>query len=292
MFALLDIDSHRGARLGLVLDSNFWSGSGGVTPKWFPWTRVFDRFFPNNKDYEILLTQGRDGTRAVVHWLFSKAAIHLVTAYQISATELGDLSRKLFRESAEKESEVRWFHYYTGTAAKLYAVDLLPWLLTIAKSSQLKDLWTTYSHQKFGIFSESQLAMVFRAIGFLARVSIDSDKPEHGIAAQAQLREWYAALPTEPERTILVGLTTALAYLGEWEPIMTHLTSSEEWMHEAVDNTFRYWLPKDRKRDLEERDRAARWIKMRLELPDLKPKVRSTLERTKDRLEEKLRYHV
>jgi len=75
-------------------------------------------------------------------------------------------------------------------------------------------------------------------------------------------------------RSIVVGCTTALGYLGEWEPILTHLGPGEPWMHDAAGNVFEHWVSKD----LSERERAARWIAHRLRTHrDLAPEVRSTL---------------
>jgi hypothetical protein len=92
----------------------------------------------------------------------------------------------------------------------------------------------------------------------------------------------------------VVGLTTALGFLGDWEPILTHLSAGEPWMHEAAQNVFENWVPGPLAREPEgERERAVHWINRRLRAnPELPTAVRSTLSRIKDSLESKIGRHI
>ena len=96
-----------------------------------------------------------------------------------------------------------------------------------------------------------------------------------------------------PHRSIIVGLLTALGYLGDWEPILTQLGPGEPWLHDAARNVFEHWVPGPLAEDPDgERQRAAEWITQRLRRPDLPAEVRSTLHQIKADLEQELGHHI
>ena len=103
----------------------------------------------------------------------------------------------------------------------------------------------------------------------------------------------------EPHSSIIHGLTVALGYLGEWEPILIHLVPGKPWRHEAAKNVFEHWVPgpveviKPRDPD-QEPERAAQWIAGRLGDSDLNlsREVRTTYAEILEQLEEKLGRHV
>ena len=124
---------------------------------------------------------------------------------------------------------------------------------------------------------------------------VNDKRPEEAQAAVAWLRGRYAALKPDEERSIVVGLCTGLGYLGEWEPLLTHLGPGEPWMHKAAENVFEHWVPTplDGAPEQAQREAAARWIVRRLSTDHtLAPEVRSTLEGIKDKLETKLGRHI
>ena len=106
--------------------------------------------------------------------------------------------------------------------------------------------------------------------------------------------EWINYLDPHEHRSIVAGLTTALGYLGDWEPILTHLSPGEPWLHRAGVNVFDKWVPGPLAAEpANEQERAARWILRRLrDNPNLPAQVRSTLNQIKDRLEIKLGRHI
>jgi hypothetical protein len=111
----------------------------------------------------------------------------------------------------------------------------------------------------------------------------------------AFLHDRYAALQQDDDRSIVVGVTTGLGYIGEWQPILIHLGPEEPWMHEAAKNVFRHWVPTPLSDASEEKQlsQAAAWIARRLrDRSDLSPQVRSTLEQIKDELEIRLGRHI
>lgn len=125
------------------------------------------------------------------------------------------------------------------------------------------------------------------------------------VDAIADLRQRYAELKRqlaageESHHSIIHSLTVALGYLGEWEPILTHLGPGEPWQHQAAKNVFEHWVPGTAEvispRDPEgEPERAAQWIAHRLNDcdRDLSPEVRNTYAEILEKLEEKLGRHV
>jgi hypothetical protein len=108
------------------------------------------------------------------------------------------------------------------------------------------------------------------------------------------LSQRYASLRPDEDRSIVVGLTTALGFLGDWEPILTHLGAGEPWMHQAAWNVSENWVPGPLAQEPEgERERAVRWINRRLRAEtDLPKEVRTTLSRIKDSLESKIGRHI
>ncbi|MCW3052298.1 MAG: hypothetical protein JWN14_1468 [Chthonomonadales bacterium] len=152
-----------------------------------------------------------------------------------------------------------------------------------------------FYNSKYGIYSERLVAQVFRSIGYLVRLSVNKGQIIEVDDGLRFLRQCYLALAPNEDRSIVVGLTTALGVIGDWEPILFHLTAEEPWMHEAAFNVCTLWVPTplDTSSDDEQREGIVRWIVGRLyEHQDLPPQVRSTLERIKDNLETKLGRHI
>ena len=149
-------------------------------------------------------------------------------------------------------------------------------------------------HYRYGPIIERRTADVIRSIGCLTRRLLDTERPAEAEASITYLDQKYASLRPDEDRSIVVGLTTALGFLGDWEPILTHLGAGEPWMHVAARNVFEKWMPGPLVREPEgERERAVRWINLRLRAnPDLPTEVRSTLSRIKDSLESWIGRHI
>lgn len=293
ILSLLDLERNQGTRLGLVADSIFWTEHQSAQPGYFPWTKVFDRLYPATEDYEMLLEKGGDDARAAVHWLFSKSVISLVGARTLSPTRLGDKSLKQFKKLAELEKSLVWQHYFVGAAAKIHATELLPWLIALSENPELIYRQIQYSHERFGEFSDCYLATVYRSIGYLSQVLVKEGKD--AAFAIVHLENQFNSITPNTSRKVIVGLATALGYLGKWEPILLHLNPPvkdlpELWMHEAAENILRYWLP-GTSRSSEEKGRAGSWIGNHLRNnPGLDPEVRSVLEHIKEIIELELGY--
>lgn len=293
IFSLLELERNQGNRLGLVADSIFWTEHHSAEPGYFPWTKVFDRLFPVTEDYQVLLEEGGDNAHAAVHWLFSKSVISLVGARTISPIRLGDKSLKQFKKLAELEKSLLWQHYFVGAAVKIHATELLPWLISLSKNPELIDCQMHYSHERFGEFNDCYLATVYRSIGYLAQVLAKEGKDAE--FAIVHLENQFNSITPNTSRNVIVGLATALGYLGKWEPILSHLNPPvkarpELWMHEAAENIFRYWIPGTSESG-KEKGRAGRWIGNHLRKnPVLAPEVRSVLEHIKEIIELELGY--
>jgi hypothetical protein len=175
--ALMDIDQRRGVRLAAVADTVFWTRRNReAEPGRFPWTMVYDRLIAEREpsDYDALLAAGGDDAKAAVHMLFSASLVRIFVASEVYPTELDPASRKRFRKLAEAEREAAWQVFCAGAAVQLHATDLLPWLLRIADGQGLLDRYMGYSHEEFGTISETDVGIVLRGIGYLARVARDA----------------------------------------------------------------------------------------------------------------------
>lgn len=87
-----------------------------------------------------------------------------------------------------------------------------------------------------------------------------------------------------------MALTTALGYLGRWEPLLQHLGPGEPWMHAAAHNVFWHWIPNPPE-GASERERAPAWIQARLTDPNLTPAVRDTLGQLRETLAQSLGHY-
>ena len=188
---------------------------------------------------------------------------------------------------AEEEDLVKQ-HQCIGAIVRLREVGLLSRLLAWIQNEEWTELIITSCDSEFGTFLESALADALRAIGYLSRCLLADGRPEEATAAIDCLHQHLSRLPEAQHRSIVVGWTTALGYLGEWEPLLSHLGPGEPWMHQAAHNIFANWVSAD----LEERERAARWIARRLRQPELVPEVRSTLGKLLETLERQIGRHL
>ena len=180
-------------------------------------------------------------------------------------------------------------------SVRIQAVELLPWLIDLAHAPEMAQEQDDVYHYQYGMIKERYLSDILRAIGYLARILLDRKRADEASLAIAFLGERYATLRPDEERSIIVGLTTGLGYIGDWEPILTHLGPGEPWMHQAAQNVFEYWVPTPLKKTStkKQREEGAIWIARRLrDRLDLAPQVRSTLERIKDGLEMQLGRHI
>lgn len=194
-------------------------------------------------------------------------------------------------------------------AAAVRAVNILPGILQLSDERRMFELVVENWSPDFGRIEERMIADVYRAIGYLAREVLDrvGKTPAAADAArelQSRLADWSktkrivdadadAEDASTINRSILVGLITGLAYLGEWKPILKNLRAGERWVHIAALNAFEFWVPGPlAARPSEEYQEAAIWITRHLEKDDLAPEVRSTLYEIKARLERKLGHHT
>lgn len=286
---LIDLDAAEGAQLAAVAELIFRTRRGGETrPGFYPWTHLYCRVALSAEDCDALLIRDGDEAKAVILELGARAGGDVFFAEPVYPIKLTEESLGRLREIAAREIEPRWQNEIATASAKLHATWLLPQLLTWAHEPKLASLGETYYSSVFGQICERYLADVLRAMGYLARLLHDSDHGADAAAAVALLLARASTL-AGAERSIVAGCTTALGYLGEWEPILTYLGPGEPWLHRAAHNVFEYWVS----RDPSERERAARWIAGRLRNHrDLAPEVRSTLGQLLDQLEGEIGRHV
>jgi len=293
--ALQELDSSRGNRLGAVAELVFverrWSAT---SPGASAWRKVSSGIvYLSNEDYNALLESADDVARAAVFALSALGGGALMAAETPLRVRLTDGAMSRFQELAEAEKKPRWSANFVRAAVNVETTALIPWLLTVVDSLSLNDVYETW-HDTYGRIEERYRADVLRAIGCLARMLFDKNRGTEAQPAATYLRRQYASLKPDEDRSIVVGLTTALGYLGEWDPILTHLGPGEPWMHRAAVNVFNYWVPGPlAPKPAKEQERAARWILSRLrDDPNLPAQVRSTLTQIKDLLETKLGRHL
>jgi hypothetical protein len=288
---LIDLDAAQGRRLAIIANMIFQDRREGETrPGFYPWWRWRAAVAFNAEDCDSLLSRGGDDAKAAIWDLSAYGGGAIFVAETVSSpAKITEESLGRFREIAAQENEPDWQSVIARASAKLQATRLLPQLLAWAHRPALAGSEETIYDARFGLLYERHLVVVLRAIGYLTRLLLDSDHPADAATAVAFLHAPATTLASAEHRSIVVGCTTALGYLGEWEPILTHLGPGEPWMHEAARNVFAYWVSKD----LSERERAAHWIARRLRTHrDLAPEVRSTLGQLLERLEREIGRHV
>lgn len=294
--ALISLDKGLGNRVAAVADSTFVTSRSGFTnANFFPWCSMFDSIYLQDKDYQAMLSVGGNDASAAVYRLTAYGGGRIFTADKGYPTKLDDASMQQLRKMAEEEKELIWQYKFALASIEVHAFDLLPCVIKVASTSEISDNQDNLYHLRFGRITEPCLSNILRAIGYLARLLLDEKRGEEAAPGVAHLRERYAAVAPDENRSVVVGLTTGLGYLGDWDPILTHLGPGEPWMHEAAFNIFKHWFPTplDKASSEEQLEKAARWIARRLrDFPFLPPEVRSTLERCKDTLETKLGRHV
>jgi hypothetical protein len=293
--ALTSIGEKRGNRTAAVVNMILINRRGGKTKSEnFPWSKANSDIFLDTEDYEALILQAGDDLKTAVYRLQAYGSgIQHAANYDSFPNKLDEKAQKAFVAGAEAEQDSLWQCCYARAAVKTQSLDLLPWLLNLSKDKTLTESQYEIWNNQFGLIIERLIADIFRTIGYISRLCIDKD-PKDEVAAKAlpMLQEGLARLTSDDHPSIRNGICTGLGYLGEWRPILENLGAEEPWMHEAAENVFKHWLEKVPKRTLE-REKAAIWIAGRLrDTPDLPPRVRSTLETIKERLEIEIGHHV
>jgi len=294
--ALEKLDATRGRRTNAVVDMILWTDRHGATSPWrFPLRPEFDHLRLTEHDYDALLTAGGEDARAAI-WELSTigGGIGSVAHGDEVPTEVTDTARHRLTRLAEAERDPDWQWRFASASVATQAVDLLPWLVRVAQDPALVRQTHTVRHYRFGRSEEVAVADFLRSIGCLARLLLDEKRGQEAEKGVRALRERLAALRPNDHRSLVVGLTTGLGYLGDWEPILEHLGPGEPWMHLAARNVFEHWVPGPLAAEPEgEKLRAARWIARRLrDRPGLDPKIRSTLQQIHEKLENDLGRHV
>jgi Ternary complex associated domain 9 len=323
---LTKLDSSLGNRVAAVANTIFFtSGNKAKHHRYFPWAIVSADTQLQVSDYDTLINAGGDDARAAIFELSSYSGAMLLEAdknvHPITQPSYHNSVSWSLRKLAQSEQEPAWQYNIALAAVTSKAVSLLPWLVNLARNSEMAETKTATYDPRYGAYEECFLANILRAIGYLARVLLDQHDTKAGKTEMDFFHTYYASLESneelsnivglttgirslyaryaslEPneERSIIVGLTTGLGYLGGWEPILTHLGSGEPWMHQAAMNVFSYWFPSPLKIASAEKqhEEAVIWIIRRLQnRSDLAPQVRSTLEQIKERLEWRLGRYV
>lgn len=293
---LKKLDRHRGNQITMIASMGFTTIRWKVTsPGYFP--LMFERNMASaQEDYLVLLGADEESARAAVLKLSSLGQGQVLSAMKTSHhVKLGKAELQQLYDLAQSTDDAKWQQRFAGAAVEVQTVAMLPWLLLISANLGTDEAKQKFYSNRFGTFEERYLAMVLRSIGYLVRVAVDEKHVDEGKQGLRFLRQRYATLAPDEDRSVVVGLTTGLGYVGDWEPILTHLGAEEPWMHEAAINVCKHWVPTplDSSPDDVQRERVARWIVHRLhDRQDLPPQVRSSLERIKDDLEGRLGRHI
>ncbi|MBC8112986.1 MAG: hypothetical protein H7062_01285, partial [Candidatus Saccharimonas sp.] len=327
--ALHKFDAHRGNRMAAVASMVFESQRLDDTyAGQCPWRLLSESISLDWEDYEALLSAGDSDARAAVFRLNAYGGgITFVANRNISPVQLSEDAQQRFRERAEAEQDFAAQRLFANAIVECHAVTLLDWLVETATAPELAERGEPDFHFAYGLFVERYLAAFLRSIGYLTRRLFDDQQTAAAQPGIEALRRHQAAwlpvtddsmpspqtpTPTAdsepgagPHRSIIIGLVTALGYLGDWEPLLTQLGSGEPWLHEAAQNVFKHWVPgplSGSRGELEtdltaptadgERERAALWMVQRLRRTDLPAEARSTLLTIKADLEQKLGRHI
>ena len=251
-----------------------------------------DTIYLRDEDLQILVAAGGNDARTAVFYLCSRGAYILRDCGKNEhPAALDTMAIQQLQNLAKNEQDPHWQYVFANASVKANAVELISWLIHIAQMPEMvKNQETTFNSQ-YGIIKELFLAKILSAIGYLARVLLDKKRMDEATPPVAFLRERYAALQSDEEPSIIYGLIIGLGYLGDWEPILTHLAAGKLWMHKAAQNAIKFWVPTplNKASVKKQREEAAIWIARRLrDRSDLSPQGRTTLERIKDGLETQL----
>jgi hypothetical protein len=287
--AFRELDPKRGKYLIAYMIMFFFHDNKGIPNGLYPLLLMNDQLFLSEEDFESLINLGGEYTRAAIFKMQTFGAATLLLAERSTITiELDQASRQKILSVAKKEDSLKWLFFFAVAACRVRAFEFLPLLISVIKTTPSdKDGEINYYYPSYGKFTESWLGMIIRASGYLARLLLDNNRVEEAKPAVDFLHELYRNLPENTDRRIVIGLSTALGFLGEWEPILKNLATGELWIRDAARNIFKSWV------SLSERIEATSWIIQHLKTyPGIAAEVHSTLEELKKYVEDEIGIYI
>jgi hypothetical protein len=260
---------------------------------WFPWRHSEADVYLAEKACDAMLRAGGVELLACAKSLASEASSWLMDGNPIGVLKtVSDEAKQALSGALTEQTSASWTRRLSLTAAKVVAVPLLPRLLHLVQTMPAE--FFTAWHYSYGNHDEQYASDILRAAGFLARQAFMTDQSDVGQLCSEELHRMYGEVDADTDRSRLVGLVTGLGFIGAWEPILSHLGPDEPWMHAAVRNLVLNLPPWWQAPDLTaEYGRIARWLAIALtDGRTLDPAVRSTYEKLKDEVEQRLGYHV
>lgn len=286
--ALKELNPQRGKYLIAYMIMFFFHDNKGIPAGLYPLLLLHEQLYLSEEDYKELINLSDEYVRAAIFKMQTSGAANLLFAERGIVIQLDKTTREKMLSLAEKEESLKWKFFFAVAGAKSCAFELLPWLIKVVKTtSRWEDGTIDYYYHSYEKIPESWLGMIIRAIGYLARLLYDNNRAEEAKSAVDFLHEYYQNLSDDTDRRIVIGLSTALGFLGKWEPILKNLGPGEPWVHESARNIFKNWL------SLNERIDAALWIIQYLkEHPGLPGEVRSTFQQFKKDVENEIGMYI
>jgi hypothetical protein len=229
-----------------------------------------------------LLGGDAQDARAAVYLLGAEgASLALTAAPNPRPARIGGAAAHHMIRMSTEEPEEWWRARLVTAALRTNAVGLLPWMIGLAQDPGLIEARVHVHHADHGRVEEPMLAGVLRTIGYLSRLLLDARQDAGPVGpALATLRTCFTYLPRNADRGLVAGVCTGLGYLGLVEPLLDRLGPREPWMHDAVFNVIRHWMPAGAA-GAEARAHAVQFIEERLTAAAVDEATARTLERAR-----------
>lgn len=254
----------------------------GVLDRW-PWVSVvYDAHLPSTDQLLALISHGEEGVWAALNRVSSHEGLYdgedsSVFHMDFQAEQLGALLASRPEPGDQK--------------ATLYATALCAFGVA-SQFDYIREVVTNPGHlstvseegfQSYGTIAGSHGGDLLAALGSLGRRADDTTAQKVW-----DFLRTFDASPWHPcvRRSQLVGL----GVMGDWTGLLSELAQGDRLMHGAAVNVVENWVPGPYSPDGGLHS-VGEWVVEELERP-LDPEVRSTLEKVKDVVEEKLRRYV
>lgn len=285
--AFVRLAGRRGHRF-LARAISYLFDNSGTASALYPLRIMHDRVFLQPDDYEILLAGDHDSVKAGIYNLQRGCSELMTCSVNRSPTRLTETALASLVSAVKQETEARWQGFSARAICECEATVLLPWLVEMAQKRQLADREVEWYLPDIGQFTELHRANIIRSIGYMSRIAMDRGDWADAETATEFLRRLETEMIPGTDSRIVNSVATALAFLGEWQPIFNALRPGEPWMFTAASNLFRHWI-QEPPGGVRQRYEAALWIARHLQgKSDLDPEVASALLDVKSDIEKSL----
>lgn len=281
-----DLAGQRGHRLLALAGSKLFT-ERSVGHAQYPMRCIHNPVHLRDDDYQHMFHAGGGEARAAVYRLQADAP-ELLAGERQEPRGFTPATIEGFMRFLTSETEPRWKGFSARAACTLGATSALTHLVELAKDPALATREITYYLPSLGVVQERHQANILRAIGYLTRLAMDRGLEDQVGKALSYLRRRFESVPVAEDRRILHGITTALCFAGEWEPLLERVEAGDQLILEAVPELLDTWIPQPPE-GIVPRHRALTWLARRLDqAPDLSPDVASAFMGAKERLEKTL----